>query len=118
MSLWKRNQKENFGQYKQVSHSGGPVSVCLSNPDSEQFDKSGCDSPRFLTRYMLAMQKGKFDRTILDSIKLPALERHCKLLMEKYGGLEVKKAVKIAADYAQHPFSFKLVEGILCQKKK
>ena len=115
MSLWNRAKPESFGQYKQVSQTGRPASVSASNPYSEQFDTSSCESPKALVRYMLAQQRLKFDSTILDQIKLPALERHCKKLMQEYGGLEVKKAIKKSVDISKHPFSFKLVEK-LCPK--
>lgn len=115
MSLWSRVKPESFGQVKQVSPVEGPALVSVSNPHSEQFNQQGVKRAKDLVSYMLAEQRKKFDNTILDQLSYKTLEANAKRLMQKHGGLEVKKAIKKANDISKHPYSFKLVAK-LCPK--
>lgn len=122
MSLWKRREPQNFGHFYQPSlvEGAGVISYGGSNPHSEQFDESGINKPKDLVNYLLAVQTKKFGKTILDkNFTYSMLQAHAKRLMGKYSSGELKRAVKIVVDIANHPFSFKPVEAeCLRQKQK
>lgn len=117
MSLWKRRE-QSFGRFYQPSLSEGAGSVSASNPRSDQFDETGVETPKQLVNYLLAVQKKKFNRTILDDSRFTysMLQAHAKRLQAKYPSGVLKRAVKTMVDVANHPFSFKKVEEE-CQRQ-
>lgn len=112
MSLWKRREIQSYGRFYQPSLAEGAGPISASNPMSEQFDESGINKPKDLVNYMLAVQKTKFGKTILDTqnFTYSMLQAHAKRLMQKYPSGVLKRAVKAMVDIALHPFSFKKVE--------
>jgi len=116
MSLWQRIKPQSFGTYKQVSLSGGPASVSGCNPYSEQFDTSGVSKPKDLVNYMVAKQTAKFGYSILKQFKYTTMQAQAKRVMDLYSVDQLMRAIKIAVDVSNHPFSFKLVETI-CENK-
>lgn len=111
MSLWKRTQ-QSFGNFKQASNKK-PAPISQSDPHSQQFDCKGIKTSKQLVNYLLALQKQKFDKTILEQLKYVTLQANAKRLMQEYEIEQLVRATKIAADVSQHPFSFKVVEKCL-----
>src|SRR5512139_3390830 len=120
MSLWKRREIQSYGRFYQPSLSEGAGPVSASNPKSDQFDETGVETPKGLVNYLLAVQKKKFNRTILDDNRFTysMLQAHAKRLQAKYPSGALKRAVKTMVDVANHPFSFKLVEEECLRNQK
>ncbi len=118
MSLWRRLQPTDFGSFKQVSLPEGPADVLSSNPDSEQFDESGVETPKQMVNYLISVQKKKFNSTILEQFRYATLQAQAKRLMGLYANGVLKRAIKRAVDVSNHPFSFKVVETICKNQQK
>ncbi len=116
MSLWQRIKPQSFGTFKQVPLTEGPAAVSGCNPYSEQFDTRGVSKPKDLVNYMVAQQTAKFGYSILKQFKYATMLAQTKRVMEKYSIDQLMRAIKIAVDVSNHPFSFKLVETI-CENK-
>ena len=113
--MWNRGQvliPEGQTAFAGEQSGRGNADLLTSDPLSSHFNADGVGtSPREITKYMIAIQKKKYDK--ITEIKSYILTRHCKLLQRKYTHHQIVRGVKLASQLSEYPFSFKFVEEMI-----